>query len=242
MDLKQAKLILEKINRLYETMTLDSKVDEFEQDLMLAYVKQLYDSFSDNPDTTPQPIKRRKPPVISKKKEPKINYIIEEEEEETPPSAGRPEMEIPKESTEIPPEPVEEEEVELELQEAFHAPKQVKPSTPSKPTPVYPSMDKKVAAIFEFESGSEISDKLGLQPINDLTKAFGINEKILTINELFGKDQTFYEGIMERLNRLANFDEAKYVLAQIAEKNGWAEADKKKKAVVFVKKVYRRYL
>ena len=49
MNIKQANIILEKINRLYKSMTLDpSNIDEFEQDLMLSYIRQLHQAFSPN--------------------------------------------------------------------------------------------------------------------------------------------------------------------------------------------------
>ncbi len=244
MDIKQAKLILQKINRLYDTMTLDDRVDEFEQDLMLAYIKQLYDSFSNEKEVIPQPIQRRKPPQLVNGTQSSIAPVVEE----TPPPPPPAEPEIPRASTKVNPVVVEEEE-EIELHEAVIPAsepiyEQSNPEEPlaAKSNPVIPSLDKKVAKLFEFEIGSDLSDRLSLQPIADLTKAFGINEKMLSINELFGKDAVFFEGILERLNRLSNFNDAKYVLAQIADKYGWAEEDKRKKAIIFIKKVYRKYL
>jgi len=46
MNLQQAKITLEKINRLYQSMTLDSSIDEHEQQLMLNYIRQFYKAFS----------------------------------------------------------------------------------------------------------------------------------------------------------------------------------------------------
>ena len=46
MNIEQADLILKKINRLFESMSLDNKVDVFEQDLMLSYVRQLKEAFT----------------------------------------------------------------------------------------------------------------------------------------------------------------------------------------------------
>ncbi len=46
MNIEQAERILKKINRLFETMALDDKIDVFEQDLMLSYVRQLKEACS----------------------------------------------------------------------------------------------------------------------------------------------------------------------------------------------------
>ena len=45
MNLQQGKIILEKINRLYQSMTLDSKIDSFEQELMALNNKSLKQRF-----------------------------------------------------------------------------------------------------------------------------------------------------------------------------------------------------
>lgn len=46
MNIEQADRILKKINLLFETMALDDKIDVFEQDLMLSYIRQLREAFS----------------------------------------------------------------------------------------------------------------------------------------------------------------------------------------------------
>lgn len=239
MDLKQAKLILEKINRLYDTMTMDDKVDEFEKDLMLAYTKQYYECFAPEAQVLPRPIQRNKPAKLASTPSAAApEEVILVEEIPTPP----PPIEIPNESNQIAPEVVLEEEEEITEPVLKATTPAVQEPARVKVSPVVPSMDKKIAELFELDHGNDLSERLSLQPIADLTKAFGINERMLTINELFGQDNTFFEAIIERLNRLPNFDEAKYVLAQVADKHGWSNADKRKKAIVFIKQIYRRYL
>ncbi len=239
MDLKQAKLILEKINRLYDTMTMDDKVDEFEKDLMLAYIRQFYSSFDPKDEIAPQPIQRNKSaPVVDTKATVAPEEVILVEDIPTPPTP----IEIPRESNQITPEVIIEEEEEIAEIAVEAAIPAVQEPAAAKVNPVVPSMDKKIAELFELDHGNDLSERLSLQPIKDLTKAFGINEKMLTINELFGQDNTFFEAIIERLNRLPNFEEAKYVLAQVADKHGWSDANKRKKAIIFIKQIYRRYL
>jgi len=111
-----------------------------------------------------------------------------------------------------------------------------------KPASVGPSVSTKVASLFQFDEVTEISQKLSQSPIKDLKKAIGINEKILTVNELFGKNSGFYDEIITRLNDSSNFEEAKNILVQVADQNDWASDGLKKKAIIFIKKVRRRYL
>ena len=45
MNVKQAKILLEKINRLFQSMTMDEHISEIEKELMRNYVKSLYEEF-----------------------------------------------------------------------------------------------------------------------------------------------------------------------------------------------------
>ena len=70
----------------------------------------------------------------------------------------------------------------------------------------------------------------------------GLNERILTVNELFGGDANEFKKAMTDLNRLSSFDEAKqYLAANVVEKYGWTKRNKKGKAKVLIKTIRRRY-
>lgn len=228
MDLRQAKLILDKINRLYESMQLDERnIDVFEQDLMLSYVKQLYDSFSDEEVAAPPKIKRtvtrRARPVIKEKPAVEPIEVVPEPVQVAKPTPPAP-------PTPPPAPPVQE------------APKVYTPPQPiTPPPPVKPKANPEHEVLFEQPKAKELSEKLSAQPISDLNKAMGINEKILTVNELFNKDNGAYSSTISKLNSLSSFEEAKEVLSEAAEKYGWTDRDKKKKAQIFIKLVRRRY-
>ena len=208
MNLQQAKIILEKINRLYKSMTLDEKnIDVFEQDLMLSYVKQLYDAFA--PEEQQEPIRK----TIPRRARPVIKEV------------ARP--------VEVAPEP----EPAKVVQEETPA-----PVSPPPPPPPKPKAKPEHEVLFEQKEAKELSEKLSSQPIKDLNKAMGINEKILTINELFSKDDSAYKTAVKQLNVLKSFEEAKPILSELAEKHNWTQRNKKKKAQVFIKLVRRRYL
>ncbi len=103
-------------------------------------------------------------------------------------------------------------------------------------------VDDSLIELFSDASGNELSDKLASRPIKDLTKAMGINERIFTVNELFGGNQKEFENLMVALDGLSSFDEAKGVLiGSVAEKYEWASEAKQKKATGFIKLVRRRF-
>ena len=113
-------------------------------------------------------------------------------------------------------------------------------ATPAEPKPVV--VEEEHALLFEQKEGKELSDKLSSMPIMDLKKSMGLNEKILTINELFGGDHKAFDAALTDLNALGSFEEAKvYMSEHLAAKYEWASATKKKKAQIFIKLVRRRY-
>lgn len=104
------------------------------------------------------------------------------------------------------------------------------------------SFSEEMLAIFEKQEIAEVSDRLSMTPIADLTKAMGINEKIFTVRELFNKDQDHFMSTMSHLNSCNDFEEARdYLLYGVATDNAWDDPNKSKKAINFIKLVQRRY-
>jgi hypothetical protein len=68
MNIEQADRMLKKINLLFETMALDDKIDVFEQDLMLSYIRQLKEAFTTAETTVAA--SRLQTPVAPKTPEP----------------------------------------------------------------------------------------------------------------------------------------------------------------------------
>ncbi len=231
MNIKQANIILEKINRLYKSMTLDpSNIDEFEQDLMLNYIRQLHISFSPNEKSK----KKRKqktelPPVVSfPKPEPKPKAKRESEEVKPEPKPTHLPTPKPKEII-----------VEVQSTESKPAPNP-KPTTP-KVAATSVSTDE-FSELFDHQEAKELSEKLGELPIKDLTKAMGLNEKIFTINELFAGDNKAFDTAIKTLNTFNSFDQAKaYLSENFVNQYNWTSKTKKKKAINLIKLVRRRY-
>ncbi len=250
MNLQQAKIILEKINRLYQSMTLDAaNIDVFEQDLMLSYVVQLHDAFSTDEQ---KKLKKR----TTRRPKPQIPEVYKAEPPSPPPAPPKPEPVAVKKAPApvAQPEPVAPQAsapVSPPAPEPVQKPTpppapvptpEVKKPTPPPPAPPKPQINPDHDVLFEQKEARELSEKLSSQPIGDLNRAMGINERFLTINELFDRDNQAYQNAINKLNGLNSFEEAKSVLSELAEKHDWTKRGKKKKAQVFIKLVRRRYL
>jgi len=130
------------------------------------------------------------------------------------------------------PEPVVEEVVEEEVIEEEAVEEEL----------VEEEIDESMNELFDFEDSDDLSGKFASSPIADLKKAMGLNEKILTINELFNGNASEYEQTMADLNELKDFDEAKKMLVMgAATQYEWSTDNKKKKAIHFIKLIRRRY-
>jgi hypothetical protein len=247
MNLPQTKILLEKIISLYKTLSADEKnISPIERDLMLSYVRQLYETVLDTSGTpsvsvpikstpAPQPVVAPPPPP------PKVEYKAP-----TPPP---PPVQQPKPVVVEQPQPVY---VAPKVAEhAAYIPPPPPPPTPvveqPKPTPTAHTshaghVPADVAALFEENTGKELSDKLANTPIADLTKAFGFNDRLLTQNELFGGNKTVFDEVVKDLNNSSGFDTAKGLLVSLATKYHWtANDDRKKQAKAFIKLVRRRF-
>jgi hypothetical protein len=113
---------------------------------------------------------------------------------------------------------------------------------PPVPKPAKAKISDEQEELFEFKEATDLSERLSQSPIKDLNKAMGINERILTTNELFDGNGDAMKDALSTINRLSNFEEAKDYLANIAEIYDWTSKKKKKKAIVFVKLVRRRFV
>lgn len=248
MNLEKAKVLLEKVNALMKSMEMaPDQVATIEKDLMKNYLRELYESFHDfdtpgpKPDPVVKKIERLDPspkasPKPDPKPEPKEEPKVELEIKETPAPPQPVTPELPKsEETPAPPAREEkEEEQPIIKEESKEKPADKKPS--------FTYVDPELEEIFLIQTAKELSEKLSQLPIPDLTKAFGLNEKIFTINELFGGDAELFTTVIKSLNKMDNFEEAKnYLIDKVAQNEEWSAAPKRKKAIEFIKIVKRRY-
>jgi hypothetical protein len=71
----------------------------------------------------------------------------------------------------------------------------------------------------------------------------GINERILTINDLFNGDNDLFKRTIEHLNDLSTFSAAReFLIGDVATRFKWGETAKKNKAIYFLQLVRRKYV
>ena len=93
------------------------------------------------------------------------------------------------------------------------------PTTMSPSAHTSTSLYEKITASKEDKS---IATKLQKNPVSDLKKSIGINEKFSFINELFDGDLNAYNSAIEKLNGSNNLDEANAFLQnELIEKYNW---------------------
>ena len=223
MNIKKIDKQLKKINQLFENIKEDGIISPIERDLMLSYVRNLYEKMLES-DQSPS------------EKAPKTGFI----------------KSTPAVEEEIVPEPkmnpiadavlqeVSEDNPRIEPKQEFTPPVVEEEKTPP-PSPKI-EIPEELSQLFTLESTKELSDKLSRSPIADLTKSMGINEKIFTVQELFGGDSTLFTQTMESLDKMTSLDQAKdYLVENVAIKQNWTAEGKLKKAAHFIKLISRRY-
>jgi hypothetical protein len=239
MNLSKAALVLEKINMLFNNINLNSSsISTIERDLMLSYIRQLYEycqekevnvkvttNFSESSPKPETPIKEVKRDTY---KPPRIIEISDNLREEiTEPLIANPK--IPRvEITEQAPLP--------------NVPEPTSRPTPPKVEIELPVVKKEIEALFEFKQVKELSEKLSTIPIQDLTKAIALNDKLVFSNQLFGGALVAFNEVIRTLNNMRSFDEAKKYLIELAVQHNWAKENNEEVAKDFIKLVRRRFL
>lgn len=238
MNHKKIKKQIKKINSFFESITDDDEISKIEKDLLLSYIRKLYESVLDHDDNVaakprkeakpskPAPVKKKATAAVSKRKPFERTELVETIVEEVKNTV-----------------PIQEEVKEAVTSKA----PEVKEKTTKAPVSVVLETSKveiseKMASIFEKSGGTELSDRLGNLPLKDLTKAMGINERLFTIKELFGGNQDRFKTVMSDINKLSGYDEAKdYLISGVATELEWDSEVNFKKADKFVKLVQRRF-
>ena len=252
MDINRIERRVKKIVAVLEAFKEDNRISAIEKDLLMGYVRELYDLIRES-DVDSFDVKSS-----SAYTETPVHYT-----QNSVPVQPAPVSEVPK-TTEIPvvkeqpkaevvapvqetikaPEPVPTPKVEpvvVAEKEASPAPQPVvlEPSVPKAKPIVY---TEELETIFKMDEITDLSAKLSMSKIDDISKAIGINERIFTINELFGGNGELFNKMIDRLNACDSFDQAKSILIQeVATPLQWEKEDKVRKAQQFVKHVRRKF-
>ena len=234
MNLKQARILLKKINSLFESIDYEgSSVSNIERDLMMNYLQQLNTLFKyDRENNTPKSIPSGNPESRSISDQSTKRYD-EPPTKRTP--APKPELESkPFDKRLIPDYPPARPKEE---------PKPVPPPPKVVETPTFGQQytTSEIEQLFEVKQASDLSEKLSESPINDLNRALSINDRLLYMNELFSRDMEALNQALETLNSAGSMMQAKPYLIKLAEKNAWPHDNRIEIAKSFVKLIRRRY-
>lgn len=221
MNIKKFGKRLIKINRLFDGIQEDGEISSIEKDLLLSYLRDAYEMAMEVEDSNIKPSNKKQ------YKEPEVHVparkVIKENIVENIASVET--------STPVVTTPVSNDHTPVENKDT--------------PVAVFSNLDidPLLKEIFDSEIGTDLSDKLAMGPIKDMNKSMGINERIFTVKELFGNDNELFTSILDRINKLSNYEEAKnYLATGIAKDQDWASESKIKKAEKFIRLVKRRYL
>ncbi len=131
-----------------------------------------------------------------------------------------------------------------------HKPYQYQPPEPVKETDYVTSKSSSLNSdqqdilnkIFDQQKSDDIAHRFTQTPIPSIESAMGLNERIFTLNELFGGDKSLFDGTCQKLNALHSLDEARQVLLNGPARDfKWADAERLKMAEQFIRIVARRY-
>lgn len=246
MNLQQAKVLLKKINTLNDSLSLDNgPIASIERDLMLSYIRQLYEVYLDGASngqagTSVTTASR----VNSVNNGPELEIVPPPQEKEPAPEPPKRRYTPPK-IIEIPDSPVE----SAKVSAPPPSPPPIQRTTPApqptpKAAPVYAtgSNNPKVKALFDQREAKELSEKLSLQPLRDLTKGLSINDRLLYTNDLFDKDANVFNAALKKLNDMDTMDQARTFLEEQAERYQWTDGEKEDVARDFIKHVRRRFV
>ncbi len=101
---------------------------------------------------------------------------------------------------------------------------------------------KEIQDLFEECDTKDPGSRYTQSKINDIARSMGINDKILTINELFDGDQGLFNKTIDKLNNMSSYDEAKtYLTSSVLKELDWTVPNRRGKAITFLNLIKRRY-
>jgi hypothetical protein len=233
MDTQSFNKKLNKISALADNGNADGHFSSLERDLLLSYIRELYEIVLDGKPNVIKSVTHIPSPVQKEEAVPaKIQEPVVHEHAEAPVPVVI--------KVEPKPEPVAILPI-IEKPEAPQPTPEIKAVTIN-PVPTIKLHPDALAEMFAEEKINDLSDKLASSPVKDLTKSMGINERIFTQQELFGNNQQVFNETLQRLNNCQDFVEAKqYLVENVISTYDWTNENKVKKATTFIKFVKRKF-
>ena len=215
---KKFRKLLDKTNNLFDNIQASKGAyNQLEIDLLKSYLVRLYElCLVNNGSTSPNSVDSVEKQEVSEALISHSNEVRLDVKDEEP-------LEVPVIEPEIKEEPVE-------------------TIIESNGSNDEPELHQEIIDLFNEKEVTDLSDRLGKIPVDDLNKTMGINERIFTIQELFGGDQSDFDETIRYLNGLNSFEEARdFLMREKAVKFEWASKAHRKKAVHFINQVRRKY-
>ena len=253
MDLTKAQRLLLKIQAFLENGN-GNELSRLEKDLMKSYIIQLYDAVTTKEKEIihdfPKFVEVPAPKVHVPEQSPV--YIPD------PPKFEPIKYEAPEPIKYEAPEPIatkiKEIPVEIHIPAAepvFMAPKPdyfpiaepVKETTPVyKPIPLPTDAVEAIEKLFDVPVNEDLPSRFSHVPIESIESGMGLNERIFTLNELFGGNKGLFDATCTQLNGLSSFSDAKKLLIEgPARQFNWSDPKRLKMAEEFIRIVVRRY-
>ncbi|MEO6130712.1 MAG: hypothetical protein ABIQ02_02605 [Saprospiraceae bacterium] len=251
MDIKKAQRLFTKIQAFLDNGNAQD-ISRLEKDLIKSYIIQLYEIVTEE-----ESVKREeeKPVEFVEYKMPKREAASKIE---TPPVKD---YEVPKTENWKPEftEPIENKPIEKPIEkDTTYQPVYKTPTVESKlihhaepvketipPAKIHSTStetNEALAKLFDLTKTEEMSSRFSHVPIASIEAAMGLNERIFTLNELFGGNKSLFDSTCAKLNSFNSFDEAKTMLMAGAAKDyNWSSPERLKMAEQFLHIVSRRY-
>lgn len=244
MDLIKSQRLLVKIQAFLENAP-GNELSRLEKDLIKSYIQQLYEAVSE--DETEVVKENKKQPEFQAPKVQKFEptplpvvEIRQEEEKVVIPEIHKPVFEVrepvvdhkPIQPVEIP--------VKQDVQPIAQVKEVITPTNTSDKGRLSEDVRKSLKQL--FDASVQDDSRFGHVQIANIEAALGINDRIFTLNGLFGGDKALFEATCTALNDLRSFEEATDLLIHgPAGHYNWVDPEKVKMAEHFIRIVSRRY-
>lgn len=246
MDLTKAQRLLLKIQAFLEHGN-GNELSRLEKDLMKSYILQLYDTVTtEEKETHHHDLPKHVEIPTPKVHVPEHTHVyIPEPPRPEPVKPFIPEPVIMK-AKEIPVEihvPAVEPVVIAPKPEYFPTAEPVKETTPVyKPIPLPTDNAEAMEKLFHIPVNEDLPSRFSHVPIESIESGMGLNERIFTLNELFGGNKGLFDATCTQLNGLSSFSDAKRLLMNgPARQFDWTDPKRIKMAEEFIRIVVRRY-
>ncbi|MGB3080749.1 MAG: hypothetical protein WBB31_16830 [Saprospiraceae bacterium] len=257
MDLKKAQRLITKLQTFLDNGNAQD-ISRLEKDLIKSYIIQLYDAVTDAEGVNHEqekPIEFVEYKMPKREAAPKIDlpplreYVPEKSESPeipkplytdhvvTPPKEKTVEEEVHHEPYFKSTPPVETKAIH------HHEPEPVKETI--QPTKIHHTISEAnegLTKLFDITKTDEMSGRFSHVPIASIESAMGLNERIFTLNDLFGGNKALFDDTCAKLNSFNSFAEARAMLINGPAKDyNWSSHEHLKMAEQFIRIVSRRY-